>query len=122
MDDAMDRLDASRGSRAEYLVNAAIDLAGDRRDALSDLVATMPAQIIGDAAAQLCVAYSVIRYLDGYEMEPTDRATAIRKLRRLILSAAVPVSRTAGLDLAMIGGDEIQADRDTMFLGMGSLT
>ena len=82
------------GSRAHAAGDSGRELMALRRDALQELILTVPAHDLPDCAAQLIAAYTVA----------TLNACAAR-LRRAIASVLIVVARLAGADLAKLSWD-----------------
>ena len=93
------------GSRAHAAGDSGRELMALRRDALQELILTVPACDLPDCAAQLIAAYTVATRIT--EIEPcgaTLNACAAR-LRRAIASVLIVVARLAGADLAKLSWD-----------------
>jgi len=118
-DQIAERLDAAARHPRGIALEQALELAYDRDDALIDLIATLPATTIGDAAAQLCVAWREISYIDSFDLPKADLEAHHAKLRRMILSVLPVVAEAAGLDLAEITDDWIMDHRATEFPDLG---
>lgn len=79
------------------------DWMDDQDLALRNLVATMPALTLADAAAQLYVAAGVVEYMEDFNLPPASVAKAVTKLRRMLRSILPVVTEAAGLELAAFG-------------------
>jgi hypothetical protein len=88
--------------RAKKIFDSALSLCVTRRDALNDLILTMPAVSLADVAAQLEAACRVADGLDTGEL-PRSIGASVAQLRRALLSAIPVVARAAGVDMETVG-------------------
>ena len=89
-----------------------------REDALRNLISTLPATTLADAAVQLEVATTFACGLKVGDLAP-DRSyrtrTEVAALERLIYSALPLVADAAGLDMKRMGWQECNSIRATRF-------
>ncbi len=93
-------------------------LAFDREFSIGDLVLTIPAETLGDAAVQLCLAHRAIDDLTNcLEGRRASQGwdNAVLRLKRIIFSAVPVVAREAGLDPEEIGGLGLAEFREIEF-------
>jgi len=103
--DAWNQIDEAKiagDADAADIRHCAEDLWLERYAAIVDLILTMPAVTLADAAVQLQAA---LAWLDGeYADEwPQEAQTLVRRLRRILVSTALVTSRAADVSPAMMG-------------------
>lgn len=79
-------------------------LATDQEFALRDLVLTLPARSLGDAAVQVGIGIAVVEDCEGNELSEVRLAENYRQLRRIMASVLPVVTHAAGLTMAEVGG------------------
>jgi hypothetical protein len=123
LSNGLDRLEAARADTtnraAQISFETAETLSYDQQNALSDLMTTFPAVTIGDAAAQLCVAWLTVSTLENFDIPRTERDKLVLTLRRITLSVLPVVASAAGLDLAEIAEDYLVDSRAREFPDLG---
>jgi hypothetical protein len=77
----------------------------DQDTALRNLIATMPAATLADAAAQLYVAMGMVDRLEDFEPSEASVAPEATKLRRIIRSVLPVVAEAAGLKMDALAGE-----------------
>lgn len=84
-------------------------LALDRSEALKDLVLTLPARSLGDAAVQLYMAFNELDRVSDFQLDMKELEAMATRLRRLVAGVLPVVAGAAGLTVEQIGGDYMAA-------------
>ena len=90
-----------------------------QQDTLRELISTIPAATMADAAAQIgvaCVLTSQLEASDWRQPEHQDRRRRLMEaVHRITLSALPVVAKAAGLDMNTMGWSDVQRLRATWF-------
>jgi hypothetical protein len=78
----------------------ALDLLYDRGEALRDLIATMPARTIQDAAVLVGIAWSLAANLDACEFTKDKTVQIAKKLERIAMTVLPVIAGAAAMDVA----------------------
>ncbi len=101
--------------------HAAMRLLETRREALWQLIASLPAMTMADAAVQLGVACQYAMGLEGSDWSSPDTRSRFYEmaggLERICLSVLPLVAETAGLDLAEMDWTDLDQVRVRRFYG-----
>jgi len=115
-----DRLDALVGRRT-VAEDSAMSLLLTRRDALWQLIATMPAMTLADAAVQIGVACHFAGALECSDWSKPDRLERLgdltEALEHICLSVLPLVAEAAGLDLVEMDWTDLDHLRAKRFYG-----
>ena len=95
------------------------DTAGLRKQALRELLATMPAASIEDAAVLVAEAAEIAGFLSGANSTPVATVEAADAIERMLLSALPFIARAAGLDMERMNWSAGESLRQHRFAGVG---
>jgi len=116
-------LDARGSGPAHLAAHNAMDALNEQSRVLRELVTTIPARSVADAAVQLAEAFAVAENLQ-INVHTADEVECLAEaLTRLILSALPVVAAAAGLDpAAMDWGQEVGSLYAARFAGLEGIT
>ena len=116
-------LDARGNGPAHLAAHNAMDALNEQSRVLRELVTTIPARSVADAAVQLAEAFAVAENLQ-INVHTADEVECLAEaLTRLILSALPVVAAAAGLDPpAMDWGQEVGSLYAARFAGLEGIT
>ncbi|MGI4944415.1 MAG: hypothetical protein ACRYHQ_28300 [Janthinobacterium lividum] len=99
-------LDARGNVRAQQTAHNAMEILDEQRRVLQELVTTIPARSLADAAVQIAEAFLVAEDLHANVHPADDVERLAGALTRLLLSALPVVAAGADLDPAAMGWDQ----------------
>lgn len=84
-----------------------VAFAYERKDAIDDLIMTMPPQTTGDVLVQVGIALHRIQFMEDFENTEAQRDAVLARVRRVMLGALPVLAREAGIDLTAACGSWI---------------
>lgn len=106
VDDVAEALDAP-GREATLGDQSSESFAYERKDAINDLIMTMPPQTAADVVVQLGIALNRIRLVEYNASTEAELTAVLARVRRVMLGALPVLAREAGIDLTMACGSWI---------------
>ena len=100
-------------------LHGAKEIAGYRVEALHELIATMPARSIADAAVVVAECITIAARLSASVHTEAQVEVAADKLERMLLGALPFLAQVAGLDMARMDWADTDALRPHRFAGVG---
>jgi hypothetical protein len=115
-------LEAKHANPDAYHPTNGADILWDRAEALRDLIATMPATSLRDAAVILAEAAIVADRMNANQQTPEEAEKESGKLARMVATCLPWVARAAGLDVVDMDWDARCDLAHHYFVGVGAGT
>ena len=103
------------GFAAEHRAQAGMDITYAQITAAKEMICSMPAVTLADAAVQVATALSIADQIDGAVRCERTLIQLERKLDRLLLSALPLIAEAAGLSLDEMGWSDLATLRAQRF-------
>jgi hypothetical protein len=111
----------SAGKATKSLHETAMRNLFDQESAIRQMILTMPARTLADAAVQIAAIDLAASNLEDNQQTEEELSCAVRALRRLVYSALPVIAESAGLDMEAMGWGKYPKLRADAFCGVERL-